>query len=290
MADHDDDNENVHNPIIVKCQKIKYKRLLELEISDDSELIAAGINMDEIELHRCIENIQTILTTKVFMNLDENLKLKILYVLSVLRGSNETIISLTDNKGKDGELVPILCISVFNIVWRRIMHPDNAEHKDDLVQMLLDKLGETTQIRETNHNDVILQIVFDAMETPEVYNPLKFTTVCPYGIVSNIIDTLSLLDVDEILAKPPTDLCELRNEAYLTAHRILCNLLDSEKMTEIYNKEEDELTDADATKLKKFETKARLRIKKQLSKDYENLVEKKKLQKIIRDIYHGCYL
>lgn len=286
MADenHDDDNENVHNPVMVRGQKIKYTRLLELDETDDQELIEAGIDINEIELQRCIENIKSLLSMPTFAELDEDSKVKVLYVLSAIKGGNDTIISLTENN------TPVLCISIFNIVWRRINHPDNLGQKNELVKMFLDKLTEPATIRETNDNDLILQIVFDAMQVPDSYNPLKFELVCPYGIISNIIDTLTLLDVDPILQKPLKDMCELRNEAYLTAYRILCELLDKEDMEEIYNKEEDLLTDAEATKLKKFESKVRLRIKKQLNSDYNELVDKKKLMKIIKDAFAGCCL
>jgi hypothetical protein len=287
--DHDDDNENVHNPIVVKCQKIKYGRLLELDnISEEDALfIEAGLDMTEIELQRCIGNIKDLLSSPQFTQLSDDDKAKVLYVLSVLKGGGDTVISLTENKGDDGELVPILCISVFNIVWRRIGHLDNVVNATELKKMMLDKLAETAKIREINDNNIFIQIMADAMNVPKEYNPIKFELVCPYGIVSNIIDVLTLLDADPILAKPPMDMCELKNEAYLTAYRILNEALKSEDMEIIYNKEEEELTDAEIAKLKKFDTKVRLRIKKQLTSDYSGLVDSKKLKQIIRDANAG---
>jgi len=258
---HDNDPQNVHEPVIVKCHSAKYKRMLELRVNDPEHmafirgLIIEGHNRDQVRNMEIMEADREI--RQHAMTLPEEKRVPIMQVLDTI-GHGSTTVSLTGHPVKD--------IWVLTLVWKRIHHPSNAKNHEEMKEVLMD------QLRDASH--------------PDGYAPEGevASSVCINGRIGRILSVLTRLDSDEVLSEPELDLKELRNIAMFKCANILKHRLKEEpEMAALYVKLRDQLSKYELNDVEKFESQIRDEIDSTLRAEYQRLLSEWDLDILIRD-------
>lgn len=258
---HDNDPQNVHEPVIVKCHSAKYKRMLELRVNDPEHmafirgLIANGHDRDQVRNMEIMEADREI--RQHVMTLPETKRGPIIQVLDTI-GHGSTTVSLTGHPVKD--------IWVLTLVWKRIHHPSNAKNHEEMKAVLMD------QLHDASH--------------PEGYAPEGevATAVCINGRIGRILSVLTSLDSDKVLSEPELDLKELRNIAMFKCANILKQRLKEEpEMAVLYVKLRDQMSKYELNDIEKFESQIREEIDSALRQEYNKLLSSWDLDTLVRD-------
>lgn len=258
---HDNDGQNVHEPVIVKCLSAKYKRMLELRVNDpdrkafERSLIAEGYDRNQVrnmEISKADQEIRQHVAT-----LPKERAEAITRVLDVISCGNTTV-SLTGHPVKD--------IWVLTLVWGRIHHPSNAKNFAEMRDVLMD------QLCDASHADG--------------YVPQTETTgaVCINGRIGRILSVLTLLDSDPVLAKPELDFKELRNLALSKCANLLKQRLKEEpEMAPLFAALRETLSEDEIHDVEKFEARLRSEIEQTIQQEYSRLLSARELEALIRD-------
>ena len=148
-------------------------------------------------------------------------------------------------------------------VWKRINSPDNEENRDELKRSLWTSMASGV---ETNYNG-------------------NSATVCTVGRCSRILDSLTLMDSDKHIAKPPQTVEVLRNEVLSKSYVVLQNALRNSPLAAVYNGTEPE-TDDNRQALDDFKLSVKREIADTIHKDYPD-AKPDTLNNIIQDAQAG---
>jgi hypothetical protein len=262
---HDNDPQNVHEPVIVKCHSAKYKRMLELRINDAEHmafirgLIIEGHNRDQVRNMEIMEADREI--RQHAASLPEEKRVPVLQVLDTI-GHGSTTVSLTGHPVKD--------IWVLTLVWKRIHHPSNVKNHEEMKAVLMDQLCDASH--------------------PEGYAPEGevASSVCINGRIGRILSVLTRLDSDEVLSEPELDLKELRNIAMFKCAGILKQRLkDEPEMAVLYVKLRDQLSKYELADVEKFEAQIRDEIDDTLRQEYQKLLSEWDLDNLVKEAQAG---
>lgn len=262
---HDNDPQNVHEPVIVKCHSAKYKRMLELRINDAEHmafirgLIIEGHDRNQVRNMEIMEADREI--RQHAMSLPDEKRIPVIQVLDTI-GHGSTTVSLTGHPVKD--------IWVLTLVWKRIHHPSNIKNHEEMKAVLMDQLCDASH--------------------PEGYAPEGevASSVCINGRIGRILSVLTRLDSDEVLSEPELDLKELRNIALFKCAGILKqHLKDEPEMAILFVKLRDQLSKYELADVEKFESQIRDDIENTLRQEYQKLLSPWDLDTLIRDAHAG---
>jgi hypothetical protein len=148
-------------------------------------------------------------------------------------------------------------------VWKRINSPENATNRDDLKRSLWDSMASGV---ETNYNG-------DA------------SAVCITGRCSRVLDSLTLMDADNKIAKPPQTVDSLRNEVLAKSYTILQNMLRDSDLSNVYNGNAPE-TDENRQSLIDFKASIKRQMEDTIRTDYPD-AKPETLSTLIQDAQAG---
>lgn len=148
-------------------------------------------------------------------------------------------------------------------VWKRINSSDNADNREELKQSLWTALASGM---EPNYQG-------------------EYTAVCTVGRCSRVLDSLTLMDADSKLAKPPQTSEILRNEILSKSYVILQDALRDSPVAAVYNGTTTE-TDENRQALDDFKHTVKNRIEDTIRQDYPE-AKPETLNNLIKDAKAG---
>ena len=138
---------------------------------------------------------------------------------------------------------------VLTEVWKRIHSDENKDRKKELIISLLDQLADATEKSIDG----------------------KYHVVCTSGRCLRTLDSLTLLDADEIISNPPKTKEIIRKEIFESASGYLETYLEKNpEMSELYDKPEIDLTDSENKKVSEFVEKIKAGFAEKIHRDYKN--------------------
>lgn len=145
-------------------------------------------------------------------------------------------------------------------VYKRVISPENADNRDDLQKAFMESLADSVEA--------------DAQGRQHL--------VCVTGRCSRVLGSLTLLDRDEIVSRPPMTTEMVRNEALSKAGTIVKQALEAapEEVRNGY------LNSTGTEEVQEFETTLKNNIDETLRKEYSHL-ENRVLDPVVRDAQAG---
>lgn len=148
-------------------------------------------------------------------------------------------------------------------IWKRIHSPENQSNRDELKNSLWQSMAASM---EKNYKG-------------------EYTSVCTTGRCSRLVDSLTLMDNDQALAKPLQTVETLRNEVLSKSYVILQNALKDSPIAGVYNGLEPE-TDDNRQALEDFKNSVKQQIENTIHQDYPT-AKPDTLNNIIKDAHAG---
>jgi hypothetical protein len=285
LEEHDNDSQNVHNPNIVNNLSAKYHRLVEIcKLSEEFIHILSADELRQSKKASTLQQIRQRANERYSTVETENLALKKidLFLHEVEKGV--AIMSLSQDY-PDGDVVHE--DQVLALVWERIQSQANHARRPQLEIALFDQMIDG--VRKSDFLNIMNR--FLNAEQNEVNNTLS--PVCVNGRVARMLTSLTLLDVDPILAEPEKDDKEIINLAYTNSANILQHelkkwpvLAPNRTMEEIYN-DTSSPTTAENVELAKFGAHVRKEIEKELRNKYTDILEVNVLEDTIQKALSG---
>jgi hypothetical protein len=173
------------------------------------------------------------------------------HILNIIAGgSSITALNTTEDK-------------VLLEIWKRIHSPENQDNRENLKNSLWQSLSSGM---EKNYNG-------------------EYRSVCTSGRTSRIVDSLTLMDNDDSLAKPLQTVETLRNEILSKSYVILQTALKDSPVSAVYNGTEPE-TDENRQALVEFKNFVKQNIADTIHRDYPD-AKPDTLDNIIKDAQAG---
>lgn len=279
LQTHNNDGQNVHNSQVIYYLKQKWKRLEEFGQSNSQtkELIDAGFSEVEIENVKIDETFRQI--NQAIKDFPTERKTKIELVLKEINKGNT--ISSISYKMQNNEPVLVKENWILTLVWERIHHPDNKENQEKLQDILLDLLYDCISNFNNNQNEMIRQFINNL----QVENIDIFYILCINGRVSRILSIFTLIDPDNILSEPIKDDKELANLIYMKVSKMLNDEIKNQNLEKLFEK--DVYTPIEKEKIDNFEKYMKLKIEKDITQEYKDIIPIKQLTEIIRNAQQG---
>ena len=254
LVTHRDDEQNVHDRIMRTDLTNKLLRVIEL----NGDITDIGIDMS---MYIEGKMAQTMYDIRKCASVDQMKKLEV----TLNKICNGYTLVMANNSLYREDY--ILCQ-----VWDRINNEANAVVRNELQQALVTNLVDCAyEIDMTDFAQILLN------------NGETHTTHCINGRVARVISSLTLLDVDPVLAKPERDEAEIANEAYAKVSYIITTELaaQSEELQTLYGEDKSTLSDEHLSKVELLEETLKNKIRTELQTDYSGIMDPTKLEELI---------